>query len=77
MAYDTLSRKESREEYDDYLDSVGVNMNHKYEEIDPEEVKRRRKERGKKRFMEDFDFSNNYFFNMFQSRFGKTSKSSS
>ena len=56
---------ERRDEYDDYLASVGVNMSHEYSERDEEEIERRRRERGKKRFMEDFDFANQDFFNMF------------
>ena len=36
--------------------------------IDPEEAERRSRERGKKRFMEDFDFLNDEFINMWKSR---------
>tara|TARA_B110000285_G_scaffold168004_1_gene187894 strand:- start:134 stop:292 length:159 start_codon:yes stop_codon:yes gene_type:complete len=35
---------------------------------DPEEVERRKKERGKQRFMDDFDFVNQDFFNMWKQR---------
>ena len=44
LAYATLSKKETREEYDSYLDSLGVNMDHEEEEAfeeDPEEKKKR------------------------------------
>ena len=37
---------------------------------DPEEVERRRQERGKKRFMEDFDFINEDFYNMWKQTTG-------
>ena len=48
MAYLTLINAEERKKYDLYLDSVGVNMDKgKEPEIDPEEVERRRQERGK------------------------------
>jgi DnaJ-class molecular chaperone len=47
LAYKTLINKNSREEYDDYLASVGTNMNRDYEEVDHEEVERRRSVRGK------------------------------
>ena len=36
------------------------------EKIDPEEVERRRRERGKQRFQEDFSFANDEYFNMFK-----------
>ena len=70
LAYETLMDDDKREEYDDYLSSLGYNRTKEHEEIDPEEVERRRRERGKKRFMEDFDFANDEFFNMFKKRTG-------
>lgn len=39
LAYETLIKKETREEYDNYLDSLSANMEHEEElsEEDPEE----------------------------------------
>ena len=71
MAYDTLINKASRDDYDEYLASVGGNMDHEYDERDWEEIERRKRERGKKRFMDDYDFVNRDFFNMFKQRFQK------
>jgi len=60
-----------RDEYDDYLSSLGSNRSKEKEaDMDPEEIERRRRERGKKRFMEDFDFANEEFFNMWKQRAG-------
>jgi hypothetical protein len=62
---------ERREEYDIYLSSLGQNMRKEKEaEMDPEEIERRRKERGKKRFMDDFDFANEEFFDSWKARTG-------
>ena len=36
--------------------------------MDPEEIERRKRERGKQRFMEDFDYVNEEFFNTFKQR---------
>ena len=39
LAYETLIKKETREEYDNYLDSLSANMEHEEElsEEDPDE----------------------------------------
>ena len=51
LAYNTLIKDEARKGYDLYLASVGLNMSkEKGPDIDPEEVERRRQERGKQRF---------------------------
>ena len=43
LAYTTLIKEETREGYDLYLASVGINMSkEKLPDIDPEEVERRR-----------------------------------
>ena len=62
LAYKTLVDPKLREEYDEYLASVGTNIKHDEPEIDQEEIERRKRERGKKRYMEDFDFANDSFF---------------
>mmetsp|Transcript_17750 Transcript_17750/g.27442 ORF Transcript_17750/g.27442 Transcript_17750/m.27442 type:complete len:109 (+) Transcript_17750:210-536(+) len=66
LAYETLTDEERRAEYDEYLESVASGKNHGYKELDEEEVERRRRERGKKRYMEDFDFVNEDFYNMWR-----------
>ena len=64
---------DKREEYDVYLASLGQNRAREREtHMDPEEIERRRRERGKKRFMEDFDFVNDEFFDMWKQRTGST-----
>lgn len=63
-----------RLEYDEYLASLGYNMKKDQENLDPEEIERRRRERGKKRYMEDFDFANEEFFNMWKQRTGNESQ---
>ena len=69
LAYKTLISEEQREEYDDYLDSVGSSRDRiKDEGLDPEEIERRKRERGKKRYEEDYDFANEEFYNMFKER---------
>ena len=69
LAYKTLINEETREEYDDYLDSVGSSRSRQKEEgLDPEEIERRKRERGKKRYEEDYDFANEEFYNMFKER---------
>jgi hypothetical protein len=50
------------------LDSVGGSRKTEQEQIDPEEVERRKRERGKQRFMDDFDYINEEFFNMWKER---------
>lgn len=71
LAYQTLMDDSKREEYDDYLSSLTYNIDKEKEpDIDPEEVERRRQERGKKRFMEDFEFVNEDFFNQWKERTG-------
>jgi len=53
------------------LQSLGANRRKLFGddgEVDPEERERRRKERGKKRYMEDFEFANDEFFNMWKQR---------
>jgi curved DNA-binding protein CbpA len=78
LAYNTLINPEAREEYDDYLASVGSNREKvKDEEMDPEEIERRRRERGKQRFMDDFDFLNDEFFESFKNRTKKSSSTDS
>ena len=69
LAYETLRKKETRDEYDSYLDSLGVNMEHEEEQFeeDPEEKKKRTG--WKKQFMEDI-FNQEYLF-MFNKRFKK------
>ena len=63
LAYRTLIDPKLREEYDQYLASVGSSRTHdEGPEIDPEEIERRKRERGRKRFMDDFDFVNEGFF---------------
>ena len=59
-----------REEYDQYLESVSTPWGRKNDEpkIDPEEIERRKRERGKRRFMDDFDFVNEGIFNNWQNR---------
>ena len=47
LAYRTLTDPKLREEYDEYLASVGTNIKHDEPEIDPEEIERRKRERGK------------------------------
>ena len=47
MAYKTLINPDTKEEYDDYLSSVGGSRPHEEEHIDPEEIERRKRERGK------------------------------
>ena len=42
--------------------------------IDPEEIERRKRERGKQRFMEDYDYVNEEFFNMWKQRTQKNEK---
>ena len=77
LAYNTLINPEAREEYDDYLASVGSNREKvKEDEIDPEEIERRRRERGKQRFMDDFDFLNDEFYQNFRNRTKKGQSSS-
>ena len=72
-AYRTLTDPNLREEYDLYLASVGSSRTHdEGPEIDPEEIERRKRERGRKRFMDDFDFANEGFFNMWQTRSKKS-----
>lgn len=68
LAYTTLINDKTREEYDEYLASVGSYRGKVKEELDPEEVERRKRERGKQRFMEDYDFVNDEFFNMWKQR---------
>ena len=69
LAYKTLINVDTREEYDDYLDSVGSSRDRQKEEkLDPEEIERRKRERGKKRYEEDYDFANEEFYNMFKER---------
>ena len=71
LAFTTLMDDEKRNEYDDYLSSLGAYRSKEKEaDMDPEEIERRRRERGKKRFMEDFDFANEEFFNMWKERAG-------
>jgi DnaJ-class molecular chaperone len=75
LAYKTLSNKDSRAEYDEYISqqqsvSNYWNMNRKAEE-DPEviaERERRQRERGKKRYEEDYSFINQEFFNSWRNR---------
>ena len=68
MAYKTLINPDTKEEYDDYLSSVGGSRPHEEEHIDPEEIERRKRERGKQRFMDDYDYANEEFFNMWKQR---------
>ena len=68
LAYNTLINDKTRTEYDEYLASVGTNRGKVQEELDPEEIERRKRERGKQRFMEDYDFVNEEFFNMWKQR---------
>jgi molecular chaperone DnaJ len=68
LAFQTLSNPQTRKEYDEYLSSLGAYRPDEKEQLDPEEVERRRRERGKQRFMEDFHFLNEDFFNMWRQR---------
>ena len=66
-AHQTLTDPDRRKEYDDFLLTTEA-RNRDYQEIDPEEVERRKRERGKKRFMDDFDFINEDFYGMWKER---------
>ena len=74
LAYNTLSDADSRQKYDEYisqLQRVGNMKGKVEEEEDPEviaERERRKKERGKKRFEEDYSFVNEEFFSSWQNR---------
>jgi len=68
LADQTLIDEDRRDEYDVYLASLGSNRTREEDTIDPEELERRRRERGKKRFEEDHDFVNEEFFNMWKQR---------
>ena len=70
LAYKTLSDPVSRADYDDYISQLRTvsglyNDFHVEEEEDPEvlaERERRKRERGKKRFEQDYSFVNEEFF---------------
>eukprot|EP00347_Sterkiella_histriomuscorum_P015383 403357225 len=73
LAYDTLINEDSRGEYDEYI-SQHIKLSRLWkemekEEVDDEETERRKKERGKRRFEEDFDYANEEFFASWKSRF--------
>ena len=82
MAYKTLGNEATRTEYNEYIAQLQQisrsenywDSNSKNEEDpieDPEvmaERERRRKERGKKRFEEDYSFANDQFFSSWQNR---------
>ena len=77
LAYKTLSNSASRAEYDEYISQNQRVQNYwnsnkqEEEDEDPEviaERERRRKERGKKRFEEDYSFVNEEFFSSWQNR---------
>lgn len=77
LAYSTLSNPVSRSEYDEYISQIhsvsglyNEDLRNAYED-DPEvlaERERRRKERGKKRFEQDYSFINDEFFSSWQNR---------
>ena len=72
LAYQTLKNPDSREEYDLYIsqDQFIQHIDGRDEE-DPEvkaERERRRKERGKKRYEENYDYVNEEFFASWQNR---------
>jgi len=75
LAYKTLSNEVSRAEYDEYI-SQNQKMSSYWgmrdeEEETPEQAaerERRKKERGKKRFMEDYSYVNDEFFAAWQNR---------
>ena len=82
MAYKTLGNEATRTEYNEYIAQLqqisrsqnywDTNTKNDEEAIeDPEVVaerERRRKERGKKRFEEDYSFANDQFFSSWQNR---------
>ena len=80
LAYNTLINDKSREEYDEYLDQYESMSGHHrrnngedFDEDDPEviaERERRQRERGKKRFEEDYSFVNQEFFSSWKNRTG-------
>ena len=76
LAFQTLANEESKIEYDGYISQNQRINNFRNEgmgaeEEDPEvaaEKERRRKERGKKRYEEDYSFVNEEFFSSWQNR---------
>jgi DnaJ-class molecular chaperone len=75
LAYRTLRDPEDRKEYDEYLAQLQAMSSFygaKFEEVENPDVKanreRREKERGKKRFMDDFSYANDEFFAAWQNR---------
>lgn len=80
LAYKTLVNDKNRQEYDDFLDDYyAVSGHHRrnkgldFDEDDPEvieERERRQRERGKKRFEQDYDFVNQEFFSYWKNRTG-------
>ena len=73
LAYKTLYNESSRAEYDEYLaeykglSNMYGDRHHQVEEED-EETRKRKQERGKRRFEEDFDHVNEEFFSSWQTR---------
>jgi chromosome segregation ATPase len=70
-AYSTLINENSRAEYDEYMDSYQALSNMyktRGEDEESEEAKRRKQERGKRRFEEGFEHVNEEFFTSWQSR---------
>jgi DnaJ-class molecular chaperone len=78
LAYQTLSNETSRKEYDEYISQSRFTSNYAMNDEDDEEAKaekaRRRKERGKKRYEEDFSFVNDEFYSAWKNRTGATQK---
>lgn len=77
LAYNILINAKSRKEFDEYLDqhSTMAGYQRRFTGKDQEEAeKTRKKERGKRRFEEDFDFANDEFFADFQQRTGQRPK---
>jgi DnaJ-class molecular chaperone len=75
LAYNTLSKEETRKEYDDYISQsrFSANFAGANDDEDPDlkaERERRKAERGKRRYEEDYSFINNEFFSAWQNRTG-------
>jgi hypothetical protein len=65
-----LSNAESRTEYDEYISQSRFSANYAGEKIDDESARKRKEEKGKKRFEEDFSYANEEFFSAWQNRTG-------
>ena len=62
LAYNTLINEGSRTEYDEYISQSRFSANYAGEKIDDETARKRKEEKGKKRFEEDFSYANDEFF---------------